>query len=181
MGFERILTRYRFGPNTFPAFNSVIYAIEVQVAYISQALIKPILDDYASTIEVDAEAEESCVRGLDDELSVTVFSAGCSNWYINKAGRNSAAWPGLASTFWKATMFPRWKDFVMEGGSVWWPFRKAVRVLSRRSSLVVLAVLAAAAGRLLASPGSVPDSVLAILRRVNLPKGSMEKMKMLFR
>lgn len=166
--------------NTFPAFNSVIYAIEVQVAYISQALIKPILDDYASTIEVNAEAEERSVRGLDDELSVTVFSAGCSNWYINKAGRNSAAWPGLASTFWRATMFPRWKEFVMEGGSVWWPFRKAVRVLSRRSSLVVLAALAVVAGRLLASPVSVYKSVLATFSPANLPE-MREKIKMLFR
>lgn len=173
-----MLTHYRFGPNTFPAFNSVIYAIEVQVAYISQALIKPILDDYASIIEVDAEAEERFVRGLDDELSVTVFSAGCSNWYINKAGRNSAAWPGLASTFWKATMFPRWKDFVMEGGSAWWPLQKAVRILSRRSPLVLLAALAVVAGRLLASPASAPNSVLRIFSRANIPKVSMKRIKM---
>lgn len=118
--------------------------------------MKPILDGYASTIEVSADAEENFVQNLDEELSTTVFSAGCSNWYINKAGRNSAAWPGLASTFWKATLFPRWKDFVMEGGSVWWPFRRVARNLWRRSGLITLAVLGVVIGPLFASRGSVP-------------------------
>lgn len=170
---------FRFGPNTFPAFNSVIFAIEVQVDYISNVLIKPILDNYASVIEVDAQAEEKFVRHLDEELSGTVFSAGCSNWYINKAGRNSAAWPGLAASFWKATMFPRWKDFVMEGGSVWWPLRKVMRNLSRRPSLIVLAALAAVAGKDLISSGSVSKSAYAFFSHLEFPAISVESVKML--
>ena len=128
---------------------------------------------------MDANAEEKFVRDLDDELSLTVFSAGCSNWYINKAGRNSAAWPGLAATFWKATLFPRWKDFVTQGGSIWWPFRKAFRNLRRRSSFIVLAVLAVAAGKFLASSGALPAPALALVNRIRLPVFSMEKMKAL--
>lgn len=167
-----MLTFYRFGPNTFPAFNSVIYAIEVQVDYIANVLMKPILDGYASIIEVCADAEENFVQDLDHELSTTVFSAGCSNWYINQAGRNSAAWPGLASTFWRATLFPRWKDFVMKGGSFWWPFRKIARNVSRRSTLVTLAVIGVVMGKLLSSRGSVPKigEVWGILKSQSAPK-----------
>lgn len=118
---------YRFGPNTFPAFNSVIFSVEVQVAYIANTLIKPIIDGYADVIEVKKSAEDNSVQTLDRVLNNEVFSSGCSNWYINKSGRNSAAWPGLASTFWKETYFTRWDDFKMEGGSKMWLLRRAWR------------------------------------------------------
>lgn len=91
------------------------------------------MDGYANVVEVKAEAEERFVHNLDKVLAETVFAAGCSNWYINSAGRNSAAWPGLAATFWKATAFPKWKDFVMDGGSNWWLFHKARRHVANAS------------------------------------------------
>ncbi|KAH7361730.1 hypothetical protein B0T11DRAFT_279427 [Plectosphaerella cucumerina] len=157
-----------FGPNTFPAFNSVIYAIEVQVDYIANVLIKPVLDGYATVVEVDPEAEEKFIQDLDKVLEETVFSAGCSNWYINKAGRNSAAWPGLAVTFWKATMFPRWKDFNMKGGSIWWPFRKAGRQISGSSSAIVVALLVAIAGGSWTAPDLMQKSTMKVASLVNL-------------
>ncbi|KAM0276076.1 hypothetical protein ACHAQH_007095 [Verticillium albo-atrum] len=87
--------------------NSVMYSIKVQVDYIANILVKPIINGYASTIEVGPEPEEAFMRDLDGVLAETVFAAGCSNWYINSAGRNSAAWPDLAATFYKATFFPK--------------------------------------------------------------------------
>ncbi|KAF5636952.1 monooxygenase [Fusarium sp. NRRL 25303] len=131
-----------FGPNTFPAFNSVIYAIEVQVDYITSVLVKPIVDGYTHVVEVKQDAEEDFVENLDRVLSETVFSAGCSNWYINKAGRNSAAWPGEAVTFWKATYFPTWSHFLWTGGSSFWMLRKAWRNLKTTSPLSWLALIA---------------------------------------
>lgn len=135
--------RRSFGPNTFPAFNSVIFSVEVQVAYIANTLIKPIIDGYADVIEVKKSAEDRSVESLDQVLRNEVFSSGCSNWYINKSGRNSAAWPGLASTFWKATYFTRWNDFTTEGGSSTWVVRRLWRALRCRArTLASLAVLA---------------------------------------
>ncbi|KAB5531368.1 hypothetical protein GE09DRAFT_1040978 [Coniochaeta sp. 2T2.1] len=130
-----------FGPNTFPAFNSVIYTIEVQVDYISKTLIEPLLDGYAKTVEVKEQAEEKCIDDLDVVLEQTVFAAGCSNWYINSAGRNSAAWPGLAATYWRATFFPKWNDFSKTGGSSMWLVRKAWRKVSNASSVFLLSLL----------------------------------------
>lgn len=95
-------------------------------------------------MEVKEEAEEEFVRNLDKVLDETVFSAGCSNWYINKAGRNAAAWPGLAVTYWKQTFWPKWKDFEYSGGSITWPFYWLGRHLSIGSMAVGLAVVAAA-------------------------------------
>jgi len=68
-------------------------------------------------VEVKAAAEEGFIENIDIELSGTVFSAGCSNWYVNKEGRNSASWPGYAANYWYKTIFPRWNDFVLQGGS----------------------------------------------------------------
>jgi hypothetical protein len=133
----------RFGPNTFPAFNSVIYAVEVQVAYIANVLIKPIVDAYADVIEIREDAEETFVKELDGVLAETVFAAGCSNWYINSAGRNSAAWPGLAATFWRATFFPKWREFNWTGGSRLWVLNMVWRNVASLSGLVLLPVLAA--------------------------------------
>lgn len=116
----------------------MIYAVEVQVAYVASTLMKPIIDGYAEAIEVKEEAEERFVRDLDRTLDETVFAAGCNNWYINSAGRNSAAWPGLAVTFWKATVFPKWNDLAMNGGSRLWVFRKVRRNLTNTSVLMWL-------------------------------------------
>ncbi|KAL5600653.1 hypothetical protein FOVSG1_008465 [Fusarium oxysporum f. sp. vasinfectum] len=150
-----------FGPNTFPAFNSVIYAIEVQVDYITSVLVKPIIDGYTHIVEVKQDAEEGFIENLDRVLGETVFSAGCSNWYINKAGRNSAAWPGEAATFWKATYFPTWSHFIWTGGSSFWMLRKAWRNMKTTSPLSWLALIAgtgfAMSQGLLAIPGPVEN------------------------
>ncbi|RNJ59140.1 hypothetical protein D7B24_003233 [Verticillium nonalfalfae] len=155
-----------FGPNTFPAFNSVIYSIEVQVDYIANVLMKPIIDGYASTIEVSSEAEETFVRDLDIVLAETVFAAGCSNWYINSAGRNSAAWPGLAATFWKATYFPRWTDFSMKGGSVFWPVRKLGRHVLASTTLLSTVILGAVVGKAFATMESLPQPLRSLISPV---------------
>ncbi|PVH77662.1 monooxygenase [Cadophora sp. DSE1049] len=106
-----------FGPNTFPAHNSVLFASEVQVEYIAKTLFASIMNKRAAVFEVKREAEEEFTSGVDSLLSGTVFSAGCSNWYINSEGRNSASWPGHAFSYWRATWFPRFKDFKLAGGS----------------------------------------------------------------
>ena len=143
-----LIGKSRFGPNTFPAHNSVIFASEVQVDYIAKTLFLPLLDGKASSVEVKAEAEEDFVADIDEELRGTVFSAGCSNWYINSEGRNSASWPGLAATFWRRTFFPKWSDFVMGGGHKSWRLKRTYRsmsslLFSKMGLLVLLAVFGA--------------------------------------
>lgn len=116
-----------FGPNTFPAHNSVLYASEVQVEYIARTMIAPIIDRKLSTLEVKGPAEHQWVNGIQSQLKGTVFEAGCSNWYINKLGRNSASWPGYASTYWKETLIPRPGDFIKTYSSRMWVFNMLKR------------------------------------------------------
>ncbi|KAJ8080125.1 hypothetical protein PM082_016953 [Marasmius tenuissimus] len=116
-----------FGPNTFPAHNSALFACEVQVEYIARSLLAPIIDRRADVVEVKATAENQWTNDIHHQLEGSVFQAGCSNWYMNEYGRNSASWPGHASLFWKATRIPRWGVFGMEGGSKVWILKRLWR------------------------------------------------------
>ncbi|KAH9214487.1 monooxygenase [Leptodontidium sp. 2 PMI_412] len=133
-----------FGPNSFPAHNSVIFASEVQVEYIAKTLVASLLNKRASVFDVKPEAENDFASGIDVLLKGTVYSADCSNWYINSEGRNSASWPGHAYGYWRATWFPRFKDFNLEGGSRTWVVRSATSsafsaIFSKYSLMTVLA------------------------------------------
>jgi hypothetical protein len=107
----------------------------VQVEYLARTLLAPIIDQRASVIEVKASAEDQWVSGVHGQLTGSVFSAGCSNWYINEYGRNAASWPGYASTFWKQTLIPRYGVFRKRGGSSMWPVWTLIRWVRTKKTL----------------------------------------------
>ncbi|KAJ5864002.1 uncharacterized protein N7529_005918 [Penicillium soppii] len=133
-GFPNFATL--FGPNTFPAHNSVLFAAEVQVAYIARTLIAPLIDRRISTLEVKQTVEDQWVNGIHAQLRGGVFEAGCSNWYINSNGRNSASWPGYASTFWKQSLQPQWNVFIKTPHSRWWVLHRLKRLVVTTSPQV---------------------------------------------
>ncbi|KAH8691365.1 monooxygenase [Talaromyces proteolyticus] len=128
-----------FGPNTFPANNSALFACETQVDYTIKSLFKPLLDGRATIIEVKQAAEDRTTNAIHRELNNTVFAGDCSNWYIGNFGRNAASWPGLARSYWAATYFPDWSAFNMSGGSLLWPVYRVARWLRTISPLISIA------------------------------------------
>lgn len=122
---------HSFGPNTFPAHNSALFSCEVQVEYVTKSLFRPIMDHRASLIEVKQSAEDYFANDMQNQLTGSVFSAGCSNWYINSAGRNSASWPGYASSFWRQTFFPKFADFELLDGDKFWFTKSLTRKLAK--------------------------------------------------
>ena len=124
-----------FGPNTFPANNSALFACESQVAYAVESLFKPLIDRRATVIEVKQAAEDRETNAIHEELRSTVFAGDCSNWYIGKYGRNAASWPGFARSYWLRTLFPDWSAFNIVGGSVLWPFYRLRRLATSLSPL----------------------------------------------
>lgn len=111
---------FSFGPNSFPANNSVLFTCETQVDYAIKSLFMPIVDHRARVIEVKQSAEEKHTNAIQTQLKDTVFSGDCSNWYIGKHGRNSASWPARAASFWFETYFPDWSAFTWTGSSSFW-------------------------------------------------------------
>ncbi|GAM83023.1 hypothetical protein ANO11243_010090 [Dothideomycetidae sp. 11243] len=116
-----------FGPNTFPANNSALFACETQAAFAVKSLFKPLLDRRATVVEVKQTAEDRETNAIHQQLKNTVFSGDCSNWYIGDYGRNAASWPGKAVSYWAATFFPDWSAFNLTGGTYFWPVNAAWR------------------------------------------------------
>jgi cation diffusion facilitator CzcD-associated flavoprotein CzcO len=87
------------GPNTGGGNNSIVYMIESQVAYVMDALRQ--MDAHAlATVEPTPAAMRAFNDGLQRKLDGTVWTAGgCTSWYLDEHGRNTALWPGFATTF----------------------------------------------------------------------------------
>ncbi|OJD29690.1 monooxygenase protein [Diplodia corticola] len=144
-----------FGPNTFPANNSALYACETQVGYAARALFAPLLENRARAIAVKECVETRTTNALQLRLRGSVFSGNCSNWYRSEFGRNVASWPGLALEYWFATLWPDWKAFEMEGGSAWWRVWSLRRWAGRRNLSAVVSALVVALGAAAVADGRV--------------------------
>jgi cation diffusion facilitator CzcD-associated flavoprotein CzcO len=142
-----------FGPNTFPANNSALFACETQADYAIKSLFTPLLDGRAEVIEVKQSAEDRETQAIHKGLTATVFAGDCSNWYIGAFGRNAASWPGFARSFWWATYFPDWSSFNMIGGSKLWRLKSLKRRLQNAYALLSCTVLAASVGAFLKTHG----------------------------
>ncbi|OJZ79600.1 hypothetical protein ASPFODRAFT_66055 [Aspergillus luchuensis CBS 106.47] len=149
-----------FGPNSFPANNSALFACETQVCFAMKALFEPILDRRTRVVEVKQSAEERHTASLQEKLKSTVFAGGCSNWYINQYGRNAASWPAKAALFWRETCFPNWDAFIWQDGSAAWPLYRFLRWL-KVSSVGSKAGIAAVIAMVLAQSGVVRESGIA--------------------
>ncbi|GIJ86518.1 hypothetical protein Asppvi_005407 [Aspergillus pseudoviridinutans] len=124
-----------FGPNSFPANNSALFACETQVCFAVKALFEPILDRRTKVVEVKHAAEERHTTSIQEQLKGTVFAGDCSNWYFNNYGRNTASWPAKAAFFWLETYFPNWNAFIWKNGSAAWPIHRIARWLKTGSWL----------------------------------------------
>lgn len=129
-----------FGPNSFPAHNSVIYTSEVQCEFVRKAVIEPLITNRASKVTVHQTSEDLDAALVQIGLKGMVWEAGCSNWYLNEWGRNTASYPGFASSYWRETFSPIWSDFKLEGGSKLWILNTLIFQIKRykRLSLVAL-------------------------------------------
>jgi cation diffusion facilitator CzcD-associated flavoprotein CzcO len=101
-GFPNLF--FLVGPNTGLGHNSIVFMIESQLAYVLDALAT-VRRNGARTLEVRPEAQAAYNAELDRMTEGTVWvSGGCTSYYIDKNGHNSALWPTFT-----------------------WPFRKQLR------------------------------------------------------
>jgi hypothetical protein len=140
----------------------------VQVEYVTRALMAPLIDKRASIIEIKQSAEMQFVNKVHSELQGSVFSAGCTNWYINEFGRNAASWPGLASAFWRHAYFPKFHHYNMAPASKFWVLNTIKRwILTFSHGKTRLAVL----GALLALLSKKEDVVYKVILAAQDLKG----------
>jgi hypothetical protein len=80
------------GPNTGLGHNSMVYMIESQIGLVREAL-GAMRARGADTIEVRRDVYERFNQEIDERHVGTVWSTGCSSWYLDDTGRNATLWP----------------------------------------------------------------------------------------
>ena len=76
--------------------------LESQLAYAIDALRTMRLRG-AAEFEVRPEAQDVYNDEIQERLAGTVWTAGCSSWYIDRNGRNSIMWPGYTFEYRRRT------------------------------------------------------------------------------
>jgi cyclohexanone monooxygenase len=85
------------GPNTGLGHSSMVFIIEAQVAYITDA-IRTMRREGLATVEPAEDATAAWNAALQRRMRRTVWSTGgCESWYLDEHGRNTTLWP--RSTF----------------------------------------------------------------------------------
>jgi cation diffusion facilitator CzcD-associated flavoprotein CzcO len=86
------------GPNTGLGHSSMVYMIESQVAYVIDAL-RTMRARGAEVVEVRPQAARAYNAELDARMQGTVWTTGCSSWYLDDTGRNATLWPDWTFRF----------------------------------------------------------------------------------
>ena len=86
------------GPNTALGHSSMVFMIESQLNYISEA-IQVIDRDGASLVEPSLRAASSYDAKISAKLPSTIWGSGCASWYLNDQGRNVTIWPDFTFTY----------------------------------------------------------------------------------
>jgi cation diffusion facilitator CzcD-associated flavoprotein CzcO len=90
------------GPNTGLGHNSIVYMIESQVHYVLEAM-RTMRERELAAIDVKREVQARFNDDLQDQLAGSVWSSGCSSWYLDASGKNRTLWPGFTFKFRQAT------------------------------------------------------------------------------
>lgn len=101
-----------YGPNTNLGHSSIIFMIECQTRYVVKCL-QALEREQARSIEVTRAASEHYNDHIQDELSSTVWAAGCDNWYRNPAGRITNNWASYTTAYWWRTREPDLAAFLL--------------------------------------------------------------------
>ncbi|PWR21926.1 flavin-containing monooxygenase [Zavarzinia compransoris] len=107
-GFPNFFVLY--GPNTNLGHNSIIFMIERQVGYILKCL-REVERRNAAALDVTPNAMSDYNARLQQDFDGTVWTADCSSWYRNAAGRITNNWPGFTVGYWWLMREPDFNDF----------------------------------------------------------------------
>jgi hypothetical protein len=97
------------GPNTGLGHNSMIFMIEAQVHYAVEAILAMHRNGLAA-LDVRPEVEHAFRGELARKLKGTVWTSGCSSWYMAPNGE-VLLWPGFTFDYWRRTRRIRLSDY----------------------------------------------------------------------
>lgn len=97
-GFPNLF--FLMGPNTGLGHNSMVYMIESQIAYVTDAL-RLMRQQGLRTVDVRPDAQRAFNTRIQNQLGGTVWNiGGCQSWYIHPvSGKNVTLWPDFTWKF----------------------------------------------------------------------------------
>lgn len=107
-GFPNLFLLY--GPNTNLGHNSIIYMLESQFRYVL-GCIQALKREKLRYMDVKASVQQPYNRHLQQDLQRTIWSQGCTSWYISATGTQSNNWPGYTFTYRGLTRAPEMSDY----------------------------------------------------------------------
>ncbi|MEE3169461.1 MAG: NAD(P)/FAD-dependent oxidoreductase [Pseudomonadota bacterium] len=99
-GFPNLFMLY--GPNTNLAHNSIVYMLESQFRYI-RTCINALQKYPGAAMDVRQDRQDRFTQVIQQGLQHSVWSSGCTSWYLDENGHNSINWPGFTFTYRLAT------------------------------------------------------------------------------
>ena len=108
-GFPNLF--FLLGPNTGLGHNSVVFMIESQVKYVSEA-IGMLERNGADALDVRPQAQDRFNRRIQSKLVKGIWTrGGCTSWYLDAMGVNRTVWPGFTWRYWLETKRVNQDDF----------------------------------------------------------------------
>jgi len=90
------------GPHTGLGHNSMVYMIESQINYILDCL-RTMDRRNMRAVEVRPAIQEAFDMEMQRRMRGTVWTSGCTSWYLDANGRNTTLWPGFTFEFRRRT------------------------------------------------------------------------------
>lgn len=95
-GFPNLFMLY--GPNTNLAHNSILYMLESQFQYVLGCM--NILKKYpGAAMDVRQDRLKRYSSVVQEGLKGSVWSSGCTSWYLDANGKNTLNWPGFTFSY----------------------------------------------------------------------------------
>ena len=110
-GFPNMFMLY--GPNTNLGHNSILYMLESQFAYILDAL-KQMRRQQWQAVEVKAQTQSVYNQWVQEQLSNTIWAAGCHSWYKTESGKNTNNWVGFTLLYRYKTQHFNAQDYLTQ-------------------------------------------------------------------
>jgi cation diffusion facilitator CzcD-associated flavoprotein CzcO len=107
-GFPNMFMLY--GPNSNLGTGSIVYMLESQIRYVVGAVLE-LQRTGARYLDVHRDVHASFNAELQRRLAGTVWTAGCSNWYVTESGKVTNNWPGVAFEYRRRTRRFRIADY----------------------------------------------------------------------
>jgi cation diffusion facilitator CzcD-associated flavoprotein CzcO len=107
-GFPNMFMLY--GPNTNLGAGSIVYMLESQIQYVVEA-VRTLARTRVAYMDVRPDVQSKFNEDIQSRLADSVWTGGCTSWYVTESGKVTNNWPGFTSEYRRRTRRPDLGDY----------------------------------------------------------------------